>query len=637
MISNKQSHLDWAHRVSAVLSELGDSGADTASIAVEEAIRAFETDFFSLAILGKAKRGKSTLINALLGRDDDKLAPIDKLPASSAISLFRWSSEYQATVAFREGPARCINLDEVRNYVTEEGNPKNSKGVRSLELTGPFPRLEKELVIVDTPGAGSIHEHHDELLHAYIPQADAVIFLVSARMPLDQEELDLLKRVKAADINKIFFAMNRVDECEEEDIEAAIRHNSDLLSHLGIQISKIHRISALKAFKGNWNGSGLEPFSQEIYGFLEAHKGRILSTRFIARVCSAVEIVTQSLGIQLASASKSIGQVEAELSGLRRKKLAIESERKFSELDFSNSWSRATSDYETDLKSARKTVKGAITEKINRVPLTEVNDFAKQLPGLLSDLIDERLRPLSNRFEEAAREACEKLQTSYPAIRFGDSGGIMLKTRDDQLAVGGVVGGVMIATTGGGLALAGASAAAAIASANAIALAATTTVAAPSILSGVIGLASTYFPAAAYLAPLATGAATVATPAALTTAPLWVALAGPVGWTLAGVGILAIPFSWRLSKLKIKAKLEDACIEQVDQVFTELIDERMRKLREMGKNLTDGIRLRLDRQLAEIENALMLGIENHSGNPEREKLLGAAATSLDNLLTHRPD
>jgi hypothetical protein len=41
MISNKQSHLDWAHRVSAVLSELGDSGADTASIAVEEAIRAF--------------------------------------------------------------------------------------------------------------------------------------------------------------------------------------------------------------------------------------------------------------------------------------------------------------------------------------------------------------------------------------------------------------------------------------------------------------------------------------------------------------------------------------------------------------------------------------------------------------------
>ena len=78
MISNKQSHLDWAHRVSAVLSELGDSGADTASIAVEEAIRAFETDFFSLAILGKAKRGKSTLINALLGRDDDKLAPLDK-------------------------------------------------------------------------------------------------------------------------------------------------------------------------------------------------------------------------------------------------------------------------------------------------------------------------------------------------------------------------------------------------------------------------------------------------------------------------------------------------------------------------------------------------------------------------------
>lgn len=643
MTSHKKCLVDWARQVSSALAEISDSGADGANRQIQEAIRSFEDDTFSLAILGKVKRGKSTLINALLGRDDDKLAPTDKLPASNAISLFRWADHYHATVAYRQGEPpstgrepQSIEIDEIRNYVTEEMNPKNVKDVQSVEIFGPFPRLEKDLVIVDTPGAGSIHEHHDELLHAYIPQADAVIFLVTARMPLAQEELELLKKVKASDIKKIFFAMNRVDECEDQDIQEAIRQNTEMLSHLGIEVTTIHRISALKAFKGDWNGSGLQTFHQEISKFLDESKGRSLSTRFVARVCSAVGTVAQSLGIQIAASSKSITQIESELAGLRRKKCEIESERKFSEREFSNSWSRAANDYETDLTSAWKLVVEAITEKIARVPLTELNEFSKRLPTLLNELIEDRLRVVAGRFEETARDACEKLQTTYPAIRFGDSGGIMLKSQNDHLSVGAAVSGVMIATTGGSLALAGASAAAGIAAANVLALAATTTVAAPSILTGVIGLASTYFPAAAFLAPLATGTATLATPAVLTTAPLWVALAGPVGWTLAGVGLLAIPFSWRLSKLKMKSRLEEMSIEQVEKVFCELIEVRMRKLREMGKSVADEIRLRLDRQLAEIENALVLGIENHSGNPERQRLLAVAAATLDDLLTHRP-
>jgi GTPase SAR1 family protein len=62
-----------------------------------------------LAVLGKAKRGKSTLINALLGRKDDTLAPIDKLPASSAITRFRYGNE-KAAVAFRDGRNRIGSI-----------------------------------------------------------------------------------------------------------------------------------------------------------------------------------------------------------------------------------------------------------------------------------------------------------------------------------------------------------------------------------------------------------------------------------------------------------------------------------------------------------------------------------------------
>lgn len=637
MTANKQELLDWACKVSDALSEIGTPGAKDAGKSVEDSIASFREDFFSLAILGKAKRGKSTLINAILGRNDDTIAPTDKLPASSAISIFRWSGDFTATVSLRDGHTRAIGLDEIRDFVTEELNPENGKGVRSVEISGPFPRLEPDLVIVDTPGAGSIHEHHDELLHAYIPQADAVIFLVTARMPLDQDELNLLKELKAADITKIFFAMNRVDECTEEDIKEAIRHNRELLSHHGIEVSAIHRISALQAFKGEWERSGCKSLCDEIEGFLDENKGRVIATRFIARVCSSVGSVAQPLTIRIAAASKSVERIESELEALRRRKAEVESERKFAEREFTNIWERAASDYETELVSAKKTVVREMSEKIENIALTDLGSFSKRLPTELNALIEETLRPIARRFEETARSACEKLQTNYPAVRFGSSDGMVtISRKDDNLAVGGAVGGAIIATTGGGLAMAGASAASAIAAANAAAIAATTTVAAPSVLSGIIGLASTYFPAAAYLAPLATGTATVAAPAALTTAPLWVALAGPVGWTLAGVGLFAIPFSWRLSKLKAKSQLLEITTQQVEKIFNELIEARMRKLRELGRSLAEQIRIRLDRQMEEIEEALVSGIANRDEDPQVLVSLAASAAKLEGLLVNRP-
>ena len=123
-------------------------------------------------------------------------------------------------------------------------------------------------------------------------------------------------------------------------------------------------------------------------------------------------------------------------------------------------------------------------------------------------------------------------------------------------------------------------------------LSATTTVAAPSVVSSLLTFAG--FGA---FAPLATGTATVAAPAALTMTPLWVALAGPVGWTLAGVGLLAVPFSWRLSKLKLKDKLEDASREQVQLVFNQLRSDRVPALRNMSTAIIEESRIRLDREL----------------------------------------
>jgi hypothetical protein len=106
------------------------------------------------------------------------------------------------------------------------------------------------------------------------------------------------------------------------------------------------------------------------------------------------------------------------------------------------------------------------------------------------------------------------------------------------------------------------------------------------------------------LAPLATGTATVAAPAAVTATPLWVALAGPVGWTLAGVGALAVPFSWHLSRVKLRDRLEAESVEQIDRVFLHIRKDRVPALRKMGRSIVEEFRIRLDRQIAGLEEAI---------------------------------
>jgi hypothetical protein len=106
------------------------------------------------------------------------------------------------------------------------------------------------------------------------------------------------------------------------------------------------------------------------------------------------------------------------------------------------------------------------------------------------------------------------------------------------------------------------------------------------------------------LVPLATGTAAIATPAAITTTPLWVALAGPVGWTLAGIGALAVPFSWRLSRMRLRDRLEAECIEEIDQVFVHLRRDRIPALRRMSRTILEDFRIKLDTQIAGLEEAI---------------------------------
>lgn len=118
-------------------------------------------DHFTPTVLGQFKRGKSSLMNAVLGRH---LLPVGVRPLTSAITVQKYGPS-EKLVVHREGtlspeevPISCLG-----DYVTEKGNPGNEKRVSRARLELPLPFLRRGLEFVDTPGVGSSIEANSTL------------------------------------------------------------------------------------------------------------------------------------------------------------------------------------------------------------------------------------------------------------------------------------------------------------------------------------------------------------------------------------------------------------------------------------------------------------------------------------------
>jgi GTP-binding protein EngB required for normal cell division len=590
--SNQRRQLcDWADRVS----ELIRSDDSVTAANIDQAIGQFRDGRFLLTVLGKLKRGKSTLVNALLGRSDDLLAPVDKFPASNVISRFVWSEEPYARVFYRSSTVpEAIPYERIRDFVTEEFNPNNVKRVETVEIGGPFPEFDRDLILVDTPGAGSIHEYHDALLHAFIPQSDAVIFLVAAGMPIDQDELELLRKIKAADVRKVVFALNKVDAIPAADVEEAVAHNRACLAQAGINVDQIHRISAKRARTGDVAGSGIEGLLGEIRELLTTQKGRLLESRLIARVVESAEPILQAWELELSASNYD----PAELARHREKLLEAKQQLSAGEQDlprrFAVRWNRTLDAFQANLAAVRESVKSQLVAVVQQSSLLGVGRLARDLPSLLVQTSEDALQPYALELEKELQTACTELNTGYRELTAALHTPVVAGSGNGTLMTGALAG-TATAAAGAGL----------VAAAQAAAAASVTYVTTPSML----GVVATYFTGTA--GPLLT---TTAVPVA---APVWVALAAPIGWTIVGIGAVAIPFAWAISKSKQKSQLEAEAIKQTDALFQSLLDTRLPLLRSSAESYVEEYRSRARQEIERLEEALRRASENVSDEATR--------------------
>ncbi len=236
-------------------------------------------DRFNLAVVGQFKRGKSSLMNAVLGRN---LLPTGLLPLTSAITTLCYGSKERVMIN-RQGFAweQEVPLAQLEAYITERGNPGNEKGLVEARVELPLPFLRRGLHFIDTPGIGSARHENTATTYAFLPQMNAVIFVTSVEAPLSEAEEGFLIDIRGQ-VRQLFVVVNKIDVLGDTDREEVLDYiHTRVVQLLGKGNAYLSPLSARDGLNAKLNRddtgihqSGLAAFEQMLTTYLAEAQGR---------------------------------------------------------------------------------------------------------------------------------------------------------------------------------------------------------------------------------------------------------------------------------------------------------------------------------------------------------------------------
>ncbi|MDF2540659.1 MAG: hypothetical protein K0S47_377 [Herbinix sp.] len=176
---------------------------------------------FSVVVIGDFKRGKSTFINSLLGKD---LVTTNVTPETVTINRISFGTEPKMEAVLENGKRFRLDKNELSREELEKIIAELPGAIDYIDIKDNNDIL-KEIAIVDTPGIGDILKAYDQKVMNYLIKADAVIYLVSALSPISEtEQIFLNTAVLPHSFSRIFVVINMVDCIDEVSDIARIKN-----------------------------------------------------------------------------------------------------------------------------------------------------------------------------------------------------------------------------------------------------------------------------------------------------------------------------------------------------------------------------------------------------------------------------
>ena len=385
-------HLELGDLIRAALHLAQASRDEQAENQARGLLARLAADTLRLAVVGQFSRGKSTLMNALLG---GPYLPMGALPMTSVITTVRYGSQVKAIVRRRgQSLGTEVALASVAEYVAQASATRAEQQVASVEVEIPVEILRLGFEFIDTPGIGSAIETSTATTRRFLPQADAVIFVTGFDSPLTQAEEGFLADA-ARHAGKLFLVLNKRDLVSGQDAGTVLEFvRRRLRDHLGITEPRLFALSAREGLEAvvrddgeRLAGSGLPELHAELRHFLTAGKAQLFLRSIAGHAADLV--AGQQRGLRL-------GQLSLDGNPAPEAVLAVFDARM------------------ADLDRQRSAIAGTIADRIEaRLPsmlATRQRDWQLGLLDLLGPLAESAL-PTAE-MDGAVRDLVEKARDS---------------------------------------------------------------------------------------------------------------------------------------------------------------------------------------------------------------------------------
>lgn len=391
---------------------------------------------FHLAVLGQFKRGKSTLLNALLGAE---VLPTSVVPLTAIPTFILWGETLKARILYadtsREEEFAYSSVEDLASflsqYVTEESNPCNVKGVSHVEVYYPSQLLKEGVVLIDTPGIGSTYQHNTEMTLNFLSQCDAALFLISADPPITEVELEFLRSVRSK-VARLFFIINKIDYLNDEEQEKLLSFIRGVLRDgAGIQddiaIFCISARQGLEAHKTGdeqlWRSSGVAEVQEHLIAFLARDKAAALreaiaskAQNLINEAMMTIELTVRSLQLPLEDLDERLRVFEEKLREAEQQRnligdlLVAERNRVVERLEAEAEELRREA-YAYFERAVNDSLRGSFDESLALETLKRViPGFFENKFGSLSDAFDNMLKDILHTYEQRMNELVETVR-----------------------------------------------------------------------------------------------------------------------------------------------------------------------------------------------------------------------------------
>jgi hypothetical protein len=419
----------------------------------------------TVVTIGETNRGKSSLVNALMGVSG--LSPVDADVATATYLVFSHAEQWEARACYPGQLAPVpVELPELVHWVSASHElPEGQLPPRYVEVDGPVELLAK-LAIVDTPGVGGLESVHGELAVEAAASATALMFVVDASAPFTVGELNFLHNVGDR-VETVIFALSKVDAYRGwrqvlEANQALLREHAPRFAD-----ATFHPVSArmfdMAAKAPNPDAAGMLKEKSGVNALAEALQELVIGKAAMLAEANTMRAITTSLDelkvkLQAEARALTTGADEAKTLRTRKEELAaqrksstrgwqvkLRSEIQRARIENNHEVSREMRDMATWFRQA---IDGTDKEALAALP-GEVDAALQLVSGRVSESVGTRINRISDIVltDLFSPDELTMLQAQYAR---GDRQAVMLRTpekrpgtaEDKLMVMMGVSGGI---------------------------------------------------------------------------------------------------------------------------------------------------------------------------------------------------